>query len=96
MHLLGTRFRYGAVAQALHWLTAILVVAAYFMGLGGSEERVYSSAADFTRQTHETLGVAVFAFLSARRSERPAGCFSRNARLLDVAQRSQNEISKRS
>jgi cytochrome b561 len=66
MHLLGTRFRYGAVAQALHWLTAILVVAAYFMGPGGSEERVYSSAVDFTRQTHETLGVTVFALVLVR------------------------------
>ena len=66
MHLLSTRFRYGAVAQALHWLTAILVIAAYFMGPGGSEQRVYSSAADFTRQTHETLGIAVFALVFVR------------------------------
>lgn len=66
MHLLSTRFRYGAVAQVFHWLTAILVVAAYFMGPGGSEQRVYSSAADFTRQTHETLGVTVFALVLAR------------------------------
>jgi cytochrome b561 len=66
MHLLSTRFRYGAVAQAFHWLTAILVVAAYFMGPGGSEQRVYSAAADFTRQTHETLGVTVFALVLVR------------------------------
>jgi cytochrome b561 len=66
MHLLSTRFRYGAVAQAIHWLTVILVVAAYFMGPGGSEQRVYSSATDFTRQTHETLGIAVFALVLVR------------------------------
>jgi cytochrome b561 len=66
MHLLSTRFRYGAVAQAFHWLTALLVIAAYFMGPGGSEQRVYSSAVDFTRQTHETLGIAVFALVFAR------------------------------
>ena len=66
MHLLGTRFRYGTVAQVIHWLTAILVVAAYFTGPGGSEQRVYSSAVDFTRQTHETLGVAVFALVLFR------------------------------
>ena len=66
MHLLGTRFRYGTVAQLIHWLTAVLVVAAYFMGPGGSEERVYSSVADFTRQTHETLGVTVFALVLVR------------------------------
>ncbi|HWZ73789.1 MAG TPA: cytochrome b/b6 domain-containing protein [Casimicrobiaceae bacterium] len=66
MHLLSTRFRYGPVAQALHWLTALLVMAAYFMGPGGSEQRVYSSALDFTRQTHETLGLAVFVLVLVR------------------------------
>jgi len=66
MHLLSTRFRYGAVAQVFHWLTAILVVAAYYMGPGGSEQQVYSSAVDFTRQTHETLGITVFALVSVR------------------------------
>jgi cytochrome b561 len=66
MHLLSTRFRYGAVAQAFHWLTAILVIAAYFTGPGGSEQRVYSAAVDITRQTHETLGVAVFVLVLVR------------------------------
>ena len=66
MPFLSTRFRYGAVAQVFHWLTAILVVTAYFMGPGGSEQRVYSSAVDFTRQTHETLGITVFALVLVR------------------------------
>ena len=66
MHLLSTRFRYGAVAQALHWFTAVLVIAAFFLGPGGSEQRVYSPAVDFTRQTHETLGVTVFALVFVR------------------------------
>jgi cytochrome b561 len=66
MPFLSTRFRYGAAAQVFHWLTVILVVAAYFMGPGGSEQRVYSSAVDFTRQTHETLGVTVFALVLIR------------------------------
>ena len=66
MQLFTTRFRYGAVAQVFHWLTAILVVAAYYMGPGGSEQHVYSSAVDFTRQTHETLGVTVFALVLVR------------------------------
>jgi cytochrome b561 len=66
MPFLGTRFRYGAAAQVFHWLTVILVVTAYFMGPGGSEQRVYSSAVDFTRQTHETLGVTVLAFVLIR------------------------------
>jgi cytochrome b561 len=66
MLLFSTRFRYGAVAQAFHWLAAILVVTAYFIGPGGSEQRVYSSAVDFTRQTHETLGVTAFALVFVR------------------------------
>jgi cytochrome b561 len=61
MAALGTRLRYGAVAQFLHWATAILVVAAFVYGPGGSEQRVYSAARDFDRQLHETLGLTVFA-----------------------------------
>ena len=66
MPLLSARLRYGAAAQIFHWLTAILVVAAYIMSPGGSEQRVYSSAADFNRQTHETLGACVFALTLLR------------------------------
>ncbi|MDB5862611.1 MAG: cytochrome [Betaproteobacteria bacterium] len=57
---------YGAVAQAFHWVTAILVLVAYIYGLGGSEERVYSAARDFDRQLHETLGMCVFALVVMR------------------------------
>jgi cytochrome b561 len=53
--------RYSKTAQALHWLTALLVVAAFIYGPGGSEERVYSPARDFDRRLHETLGLCVFA-----------------------------------
>jgi len=58
--------RYGPVAQAFHWVTAILVVVAFIYGPGGSEERVYSSARDFDRQLHETLGMCVFALVLMR------------------------------
>ena len=58
--------RYGALAQALHWLTAILVVAAFIYGPGGSEDRVYAAAQDFDRQLHETLGMSVFALAVIR------------------------------
>lgn len=51
--------RYGGVAQAFHWLTAILVLVAFIYGPGGSEQRVYSPARDFDRQLHETLGLCV-------------------------------------
>jgi cytochrome b561 len=58
--------RYGRVAQTLHWFTVILVVAAFWFGPGGSEERVYSPARDFERQLHETLGVCVFVLVVMR------------------------------
>ena len=66
MATLGTRLRYGAVAQFLHWATAILVVAAFVYGPGGSEQMVYSAARDFDRQLHETLGLTVFAIALTR------------------------------
>jgi cytochrome b561 len=34
MQTLSSRYRYGAIAQGFHWLTATLVMAAYFMGPG--------------------------------------------------------------
>jgi cytochrome b561 len=55
----SSRYRYGAVAQILHWLTVILVIAAYALSPGGSEERVYAAAQDVTRRAHETLGLSV-------------------------------------
>lgn len=60
------QLRYGALAQSLHWATAILVVIAFLYGPGGSEQRVYSPANDFDRQLHETLGISVFAITLAR------------------------------
>ncbi len=51
--------KYGRVAQALHWLTAITVLVAFIYGLGGPEHRVYASSRDFDRQLHETLGMCV-------------------------------------
>ena len=61
-----SRTRYGSVAQAWHWLTAVLVLVAFIYGPGGSEQRVYSAANDFDRALHETLGLAVL-LLSALR-----------------------------
>ncbi|MBE7941794.1 MULTISPECIES: cytochrome b [Ramlibacter] len=57
---LGEARRYGGVARALHWITAILVLVAFIYGPGGSEERVYSAAREFDRRLHETLGLTVF------------------------------------
>src|SRR5512140_2116438 len=58
--------RYGTVAQAFHWATAILVLVAFIYGPGGSEQRVYSPARDFDRGLHETLGLLIFALVVAR------------------------------
>jgi len=57
---------YGSVALAFHWITAVLVVAAFFMGPGGSEHRVYSAAKDFDREIHEALGLTVFSLTLLR------------------------------
>lgn len=70
----GTANRYGNVAIWLHWLTAVLVVAAYAVSPGGREARVYAPAADFSRTLHETLGLLVLALtllrLAWRRADR--------------------------
>jgi cytochrome b561 len=58
--------RYSATAQLFHWLTALLVVVAYIVSVGGSETRVYSPANDFSRGLHELLGMSVFALTLAR------------------------------
>jgi cytochrome b561 len=58
--------RYSAFTQALHWLTAILVLVAFIYGPGGSEARVYAPARDFERQLHETLGLCVLALVAMR------------------------------
>lgn len=58
--------RYGVVAQIFHWATAILVLVAFLYGPGGSEQRVYSTARDFDRQLHETLGLCVFVLVLMR------------------------------
>jgi len=62
----SSRTRYGAIAQTFHWATALLVLIAFIYGPGGSEERVYSSARDFDRQLHESLGLCVFALVALR------------------------------
>jgi cytochrome b561 len=57
--LRSTSSRYGAGAQALHWLTVVLVLAAFVLSKGDGYS-LYSGAADGLRRIHETLGVLVF------------------------------------
>ena len=54
------------MSQVFHWLMAIIVLAAFLYGPGGSEQRVYSVAKDFDRRLHETLGVCVFVLVVLR------------------------------
>ena len=55
----STSSRYGACAQAFHWLTVMLVLAAYVLSKGDPAS-LYSAGADGLRRIHETLGVLVF------------------------------------
>jgi cytochrome b561 len=63
---MNTTSRYGGVAQAFHWIMALVVLAAFIYGPGGNEQRVYSAARDADRQLHEALGLTVFALAFAR------------------------------
>ncbi len=54
MTLIGTKLRYGAVAQAFHWATFVLLATAWLVAHG------------HTRVLHETLGFAVFVLVAAR------------------------------
>lgn len=66
MTLLSTPTRYGALAQLFHWLTVLLVGAAFLIGEGGPESRVYSPERATQLQLHETLGMCVIAVLVLR------------------------------
>jgi cytochrome b561 len=58
--------RYSTTARLFHWLTALLVIIAYIVSVGGPETRVYSPANDFSRGLHELLGMSVFALTLMR------------------------------
>ena len=60
MSVFGNEQRYGAIAQAIHWLTAILVLATWLVAgtwRGGHPEM---------KVLHETLGLGVFALVILR------------------------------
>ena len=65
MGLRNTSCRYGAVAQAFHWLTVVLVLAAYALSQADPYS-LYSAAADGTRRIHETLGMLVLIIVVLR------------------------------
>jgi cytochrome b561 len=65
MGLCSSSSRYGSVARAFHWLTVVLVLAAYGLSKGDPYS-LYSAAADGTRRVHETLGMLVFILVLLR------------------------------
>ena len=62
----GNEWRYGPAAQFFHWITVLLVLAAYAFSPGGSEQEIYSADAEFGRRVHETLGFSVFVVVLSR------------------------------
>jgi cytochrome b561 len=58
--------RYGTVTQVIHWVTAVLVVAAFAYGPGGSERSAYRPSRDAQRLIHETLGISVLVLTLVR------------------------------
>jgi cytochrome b561 len=61
-----TTIQYGAGARAFHWITAVLVLAAFIWSAGGPEGRVYSPERAGELLIHETLGLAVFLLTALR------------------------------
>jgi cytochrome b561 len=59
MGLRTTPPRYGVGAKAFHWLTVMLVLAAYLLSKG-DRYSLYSAGAHGLRRLHETLGLLVF------------------------------------
>ncbi len=57
---------YGAGAQIFHWVTVVLVVAAFVLSSGGPEARVYAPERAGELLVHETLGLCVFLVTLAR------------------------------
>lgn len=63
---MSVRIRYSAANQSFHWLTVVLVGAAYLLSSGGPESRVYSAERAPTLQWHETFGMLVLLLLVLR------------------------------
>lgn len=66
MNSLAARTRYSPPAQLFHWLTVLLVGAAYLTSVGGPESRVYAAVRASDLSLHETFGVLVVVVLVLR------------------------------
>ncbi len=65
MQLRNSTSRYGAIPQAVHWLTALFVVAGWLLGQFG-DDLPKGAARDLGFLLHMTLGECVFVLLVAR------------------------------
>ena len=89
MQLLNSSARYGAVLQAVHWLTALLVVCGWLIG-EFNDYLPKGSARAFGLLVHMTIGQCVIVLLVARLAWRiadppPPAEPTRFGRLLEVA-----------
>jgi cytochrome b561 len=66
MTLMNTSTRYGAVSQSFHWLTVVLVGAAYLLSVEGPESRIYAPENASALSLHETLGILVIVVVVLR------------------------------
>ena len=57
MTVFGTEIRYGTIAQAFHWVTAALVLAAWLVAGGGRSPTIV---------LHETIGLTIFVLVCLR------------------------------
>jgi cytochrome b561 len=51
---------YSFASRSFHWLTALLVLAAYVLSIGGREARVFADGNKGLLTLHESLGLAIF------------------------------------
>jgi cytochrome b561 len=61
---------YSFASRCFHWLTAVLVPAAYILSVGGPEMRVFGEANKSLLDLHESLGLAVFVTTALRLAHR--------------------------
>jgi cytochrome b561 len=66
MQLANSKLHYGAVPQAVHWLTAILVLCGFILGQFGDDLFPKGPVRDFGLLVHMTLGQCVVGLLVVR------------------------------
>ncbi len=57
---------YSLLSRGFHWVTALLVLVAFLVSVGGPESRIYSQQNSFSLGLHELLGLTVFILTALR------------------------------